>query len=407
MERIRDAGWRGEEHKVVTEDGYILTVFRIPPQKSPSEETEGSDDGPIGRVTSFLTGIASRIMGNDDDNEAGDRDSREPRRRLPVLVQHGIFLSSDGFLVDSDGLAFVLAREGWDVWLGNARGNAYSRAHILLNPSGSKFWDFSWHEMGTKDLPAMIDYVLSRTGRRQLHYIGHSMGSTVFFVMGAMLPRYNRRVRTMVSLSPIGRMTKWHFAMHNNSLLYSLMMSEYARLITEEKMEFLPREDLKGTSNNQVLCWDVLINFALTCEFIIRMGRYLIKDSSQPAGISINTGNHFIQNIGSASFRPFDYRDTEKNMKVWGESPPPEYPLERIRAPVAIFYTAGDELISEQDAEYMISKLPNVIRVWKTSWPMFSHFDFTFTTVPTSLHKRREMHQEVLSILEERDSFRL
>ncbi|RZF48831.1 hypothetical protein LSTR_LSTR003211 [Laodelphax striatellus] len=345
MERISDAGWRGEEHKVVTEDGYILTVFRIPPQKSPSDGSQGgsSSDGPIGRVTSFLTGIASRIMGNDDSNEAEDRDSSEPRRRLPVLVQHGIFLSSDGFLVDSDGLAFVLAREGWDVWLGNARGNAYSRNHILLNPSGSKFWDFSWHEMGTKDLPAMIDTF------------------------------YNAR----------------------------------GRLITEEKMEFLPREDLKGRSNNQVLCWDVLINFALTCEFIIRMGRYLIKDTSQPAGISINTGNHFIQNIGSASFRPFDYRNTEKNMKVWGESPPPEYPLDRIRAPVAVFYTAGDELISEQDAEYMISKLPNVIRVWKTSWPMFSHFDFTFTTVPTSLHKRREMHQEVLSILEERDSSRL
>lgn len=61
-------------------------------------------------------------------------------------------------------IAFQLADQGYDVWMGNARGNSWSREHESLTIDDANFWKFSWHEVGTIDLPAMIDYVLEQTG---------------------------------------------------------------------------------------------------------------------------------------------------------------------------------------------------------------------------------------------------
>jgi len=56
--------------------------------------------------------------------------------------------------------AFVLARAGYDVWMGNNRGNRFSNTHETLSGTSKEYWNFSWEEMGTKDTPAVIDYVL-------------------------------------------------------------------------------------------------------------------------------------------------------------------------------------------------------------------------------------------------------
>ena len=84
------------------------------------------------------------------------------------------------------------------MWLGNYRGNTYSRNHTFLNPddqSGNKgakssihtlsggFWDFTWDEMAHYDIPAMIEKVLELTGETELFYAGHSMGTTAFMAM--------------------------------------------------------------------------------------------------------------------------------------------------------------------------------------------------------------------------------
>lgn len=58
--------------------------------------------------------------------------------------------------------------------------------------------------MGYYDLPASIDYILNVTGRTQLSYIGHSMGTTMFFVLGSERPEYMNKVNAAVMLAPVG-----------------------------------------------------------------------------------------------------------------------------------------------------------------------------------------------------------
>lgn len=87
--------------------------------------------------------------------------------------------------------------------MGNSRGNVYSRAHESLLTSDFKFWDFTWHEMGIYDLPASIDYVLSTTGQNKINFLGHSQGTTSFFVMMSERPEYNDKISKFIAYAPL------------------------------------------------------------------------------------------------------------------------------------------------------------------------------------------------------------
>jgi lysosomal acid lipase/cholesteryl ester hydrolase len=62
---------------------------------------------------------------------------------------------------------------GFDVWVGNNRGNIYSRGHLSKTAEGD-FFDYSFWELGKYDLPAMIDRIRKETKLDKIAYIGHS-----------------------------------------------------------------------------------------------------------------------------------------------------------------------------------------------------------------------------------------
>lgn len=52
----------------------------------------------------------------------------------------------------------------------------------------------------------MIDYILVVTGEKKLQYIGHSQGTTAFFVMSSERPEYNSKIQLMHALAPVAFM---------------------------------------------------------------------------------------------------------------------------------------------------------------------------------------------------------
>jgi len=140
---IQHWGYKAEVYEVITEDGYILPLYRIPQGK-----TENST-------------------------------SPKP----VVYLQHGLENSAADWVINlpSESAAFLFADAGFDVFIGNFRGTTYSKRHTALSPKDHLFWQFSWDQMAAFDLPALLGKTLEISKADKIYYVGHSMGTMTAF----------------------------------------------------------------------------------------------------------------------------------------------------------------------------------------------------------------------------------
>jgi lysosomal acid lipase/cholesteryl ester hydrolase len=161
LQLIKTAGYKGAAYRVVTEDGYVLKVHRVKP----------------------TNGVSSKP---------------------PVFLQHGLFVASSDYLITGKkiALAYLLSDNGYDVWMGNVRGNKYSSKHKTLSTRSTEFWNFSFHEMGYYDMPAMFDLMMNTTGASKAFLVGHSQGTSALMSFLATRPEYVPKVLQIHLLSP-------------------------------------------------------------------------------------------------------------------------------------------------------------------------------------------------------------
>ncbi|XP_029176125.1 uncharacterized protein LOC114944406 isoform X2 [Nylanderia fulva] len=337
IKMIKREGYPAETHVVTTEDGYLLVLHRIP----------------------------------------GGNNS------LPVLLQHGMLCTSADWIILGKGkaLAYLLADQGYDVWLGNFRGNTYSRAHISLSPLELKFWDFSFHEMGIYDLPVMIKFITNMKSQPLHAYVGHSMGATSFYVMASERPEIARMVQKMINFAPGVFLDKVESALkYINPFLreFKIIM----RLFFHD--ELLPQNDfLKFTSKyicnrnftTQQLCTNIIF---LICGSDPEQFNYTLLPvilGVDPAGTSTKTFLHFNQINQASKFRQYDY-GREKNLLMYNLPEPPDYNLANTTLPIALFYGLGDLIVNIVSVKRLYRILPNVIDLYEVPWRNFNHVDF-------------------------------
>ncbi|XP_047985183.1 lipase 3-like [Leguminivora glycinivorella] len=349
INQIISEGYPAELHQVTTADGYILGVHRIP-------------------------------YGKDGPSEG---------RRPVVFVMHGLMGASSNFIFlgKENGIAYNLADAGYDVWMGNARGNVFSRQHITLDPDHSQqkydFFDFSWEEIATIDVPTMVDYALSVSGQQTLHYVGHSQGGTSFLVLNSMKPEYNEKFVSAHLLAGVGYMNNFPNSELRAAALMTTVLYSLARGIGLVEIRTLDDISIAGgilgRSGAGYSRIDYCMGDIAYKEYCNMLGLNRIMGDTDMDGLGVGGASlkqfaHYGQNIRDKVFRRWDFGILSNN-RVYGSRNPPAYDLSRINVPITMHYTVSDELLNEQDVLAMARDLPKA-EARKIARKTFSHVDF-------------------------------
>ncbi|KAJ8710467.1 hypothetical protein PYW08_008982 [Mythimna loreyi] len=350
-ELTRKYGYISEEHRVITDDGYILTMFRI----------------------------------------VKARNCHKKKRSPPVLLMHGLLLSSDCW-IDSgpnSGLAYLISDACYDLWVGNIRGNYYSRGHVHLNPDkDAEYWKFYIEEIGIYDVPAMIDYVLDYTGFEKLNYIGFSQGTGTFLVMCSERPEYCDKVQLLISLAPVSRQlnTKsWIFRiltqicdqMESVLSMYGIHEVFSKGEFTQEFFGFFCHQ----SDVAQRLCGTIIDVFeAVDSSHLgsITNETTRILFGHFPAGTSLHNMAWYGQSMKARKLMKFNF-GKKQNLVVYGSEQPPAYNVSATTVPVLCIYGNDDGVVDVKDVEWLMSKLPNVLESVKVDVRLWTHLDVPYS----------------------------
>ncbi|CAL8139219.1 unnamed protein product [Prunus armeniaca] len=342
---VETQGYTCQEHEVTTADGYILGLQRIPNGRS--------------------------------GNETADK--------LPVLLQHGVFLDASSWLLNppDQALPFILADNGFDVWLVNSRGTSPSRGHTSLSPKDPAYWDWSWDELVAYDLPASFQYVNNQTGHK-LHYVGHSLG-TLTALAAFSEEKLLNLLRSAALLSPVAYLGH----------ISSLILRPAVDIFAAEKLKLLgwlefPNGQIQqlveficttrgidcsnllaaiGGSNNVRLAHShfYLIELIFCFLFLQSPGPNCCLNSSSidalvehdPQPTATKNLIHLSQIVRKGTVEMYDYGLEDTNIKHYKKPTPPVYNMANIPKDVPLFLSYGgrDSIADVSDVGILLDKL--------------------------------------------------
>uniref|UniRef100_A0A0N5CCP0 Lipase n=1 Tax=Strongyloides papillosus TaxID=174720 RepID=A0A0N5CCP0_STREA len=345
IEIIKYWGYEGQNIEVTTADGYKLNMHRIPQGKHlPKNQT-----------------------------------------RPVVFLQHGLLSSSADWVsnLPYQSAGFMFADAGFDVFMGNVRGNTYSTGHISLNSNSREYWKFSWDEMVKYDLDAMIDKALQITGQKYIYYIGHSQGTLIMFSKLSLNTTFSQKIRQFHALAPIGTVG------HLKGPLY-----EISKLLNHQEMllniilggkNFMSNKWIDNEISRTFcalpifrdVCKDIFILFTGKNSEQLNISRFDVFLGHFPADTSLKNMNHWIQMVNSNKQQMYDYGSRYLNMKYYGQPRPPIYNISNVNVATYLHWSKSDYLANSKDViNSLVKKLKRSSLKGNFEYKDFNHLDF-------------------------------
>ncbi|KAL1788835.1 tear acid lipase [Sigmodon hispidus] len=340
-------GYPNEEYEVVTDDGYILPINRIPHGKN-------------------------------------NINSSAPK--MVVYCQHGLF-STPGVWVANppdNSLGFILADAGYDVWLGHSRGSTWAKKHKYLDPNSKQFWAFSYDEMIKYDLPATINFILKKTGQKQIFYVGHSQGTLIALGAFSTNQQLAEKVNKSFLLAPVATVKyikgSGRLPSYFTPTAFKLLFDNVCPVILASLGGYAPDQLNKSRI-------DVYITHSLagtSVQILLHYGQ--MKRRHRP---QMKTTN-LLQGV----FQAYDWGSLSLNMLHYNQTTPPLYNVEDMKVPTALWSGDKDFLADLKDVANLKPRIPNLF--YSKTIPGFSHLDFI-----VGINANHEVSQEILRFLNE------
>lgn len=382
-EIIRHWGYPAEEHDVVTEDGYILSVNRIPHGLADMRGRE-----------------ATTTLAPPTTTQAPPTTTQVPTPdpRPVVFLQHGLLAAGSNWVTNlpNTSLGFLLADAGYDVWLGNSRGNTWSRRHVSLSPKQDQYWKFSYDEMAQKDLPAVVNHILKTTGQEQIFYVGHSQGTTIAFIAFSTMPELASKIKMFFALAPVATVAFTESPMTKLSVFPDFLIWDLFG-----KKDFLPQSELiKWFATHfcsktplSELCGNLFFVLCGFDEKNLNMTRTPVYTTHCPAGTSVQNMIHWAQAVHKGKLMAYDY-GRAGNMAHYNQSTPPLYRVQDMKVPTALWSGGHDTLADPRDVAVLLTQVPNL--VYHRNIQHWEHLDFIW-----GLDAPQEMYLQMIKLMEQ------
>ena len=341
-----------EKHTFLTEDGYRMTIFRIPGR----------------RFAPSLNGQKSE--------------------KPPLILQHGILGSSDVFLVNGiNSPAFYFADQGYDVWLTNVRGNSYVRENINMETSNPSFWNFSFEEIGLFDSKAHISYILTQTTQEKIDFVGYSQGSLQILAALSLDPFFSEKISSVALWAPALRMD-----LSNSPLVHLGYYTNIWKIL-----RFTMGEELLPSINVINSLYGTLCDWA---PFVCELDMYLTSDSSFDTVNIPQLAEFKAHSMRGMSAQGLETLYTMYGREQFGNNKG-KYKVGNIRGVrIGVFFGQEDRLGNKQNVEVFVNdmKLGGGEVHFQGEYPHMGHVSFL---IPKQ--ERRQYLYDTLQLFKSKD----
>lgn len=378
---IARSGFKFENDIVLADDGYITQITRV---VDPEADQSQLKQPPIMMLHGGIIDPTAYVWGSAIQHHP------EPYPRTEA---------SGPMTSWNRSLAFMLANNGYDVWLIGTRGSdSQNQGHIKfkgpksIDHSGEleeepdfkakleahKYWDFSMDEIIKYELPRQIDKVLELTGARNVTLFSFSLSTMTAPPFTAGNPDYADKVHNMVVMAPIVNNKGANKFVTLLNDIFSILPTDIGTAIVTEVLftRFLRSLVLLI---NKVRYFRYTLVKLLASLLAGRSAKYHTLLEPGVMGhifmpVSFKVLKHWSQQVKHSRLERFDY-GLVKNEFVYGHARPPAYSIANLNVKNWLLVSAtNDNLATPKSVKQFLSQVsPKPYK--HIIAPNFSHLD--------------------------------